>query len=314
MKRYAIPLILIAAFVAGGGWYVAQRPRNLASLLSAPDDSTRRALAEKAVAEATVKSLTTFFADGSPEVRNALFAAMAVRSDDDRLAFVARVALAAVDRFDAAERELMASLMDRLGRHDADSARELMAIGLKGSPVAKELVCRAGGRSEFGMTTEIAALFGDDSPIVRRAALLAVGTNRDVVSEDAIFRLMSDRDDEVKLIAGATLQARGLDERQIELGRKLLHPDSAVRLSLLGDLLRNDGTISDLGPWLSRLGRDTDPAVRAGAARLAFECRVRSTDWLDDLADRDPDPLVRSVAGHYRQRSNAVRAAGGLAP
>lgn len=314
MARYAFPLILIAAVVAGGGWYVVQRPGNLASLLAAHNDSTRQALAEKAVAEATVDLLTTFFADGSPEVRNALFAAVAGRSDDDRIAVVARAGLAAADRFDAVERELMASLMDRLARHDAASAKQLMAIGLNGSPVAKELVCRTGARPEFGMTAEIASLFGDDSPIVRRAALLAVGTNRDVVAEDPLFRLLSDRDDEVKLIAGATLQARGLDEQQIELGRKLFHPDAAVRLSLLSDLLRNDGTIRDVGPWLARLGRDTDPAVRAGAARLAFECRVRSTDWLDELAERDPDPLVRSVADHYRQRSNAVRAAGGFAP
>jgi hypothetical protein len=72
--------------------------------------------------------------------------------------------------------------------------------------------------------------------------------------------------------------------------------------------------VPDIGPWLARLGQDADPAVRAGAARVAFECRIAAGAWLDDLADRDADPLVRSVAGHYRGRAKAVRAAGGFEP
>lgn len=312
--RKVIPLASLVAIVAAGAWFVVQRSRGDLALLTANDDATRTAAADKATATANVDTLTTLFAEGSPEARSALFTAIAARPDDDRLTIIATAVMAALDRLDTTTIDATVTFLDRFSKHDATTAQRLIHTALKGSPIAKEFACRVAGRPAFGMSAEVVAMVTDESPSVRKAAILAIGTDREAVNEETLFRLLSDRDDDVKMAAGATLSARGLDEPQIELGRKLLHPEAAVRLSLLGDLLRNDGTVSDLGPWLMRLSRDANPAVRAGAARLAFEGRVRSADWLDDLAERDPDPLVRSVAGHYRSRSNAVRAAGGFAP
>jgi hypothetical protein len=90
-----------------------------------------------------------------------------------------------------------------------------------------------------------------------------------------------------------------------------MHPDPRIRLSLLMDLKWTGTTVNDPGPWLARLAKDTDPAVRAGAARVAVESQLLTAAWLDDLADRDPDPLVRSVANHYRDRAKSIRTVGG---
>ena len=61
----------------------------------------------------------------------------------------------------------------------------------------------------------------------------------------------------------------------------------------------------DPEPWLERLSRDPDPAVRAGAARVAVEVaaerRLPVPVWVARLADADPDPTVRRIAGFYRR-------------
>jgi len=83
--------------------------------------------------------------------------------------------------------------------------------------------------------------------------------------------------------------------------------------------LRHDDDVADPEPWLERLGRDPDPGVRAGAARVAVELaderRVPAPVWVGRLADADPDATVRRVAHFYRSQPRArpddVRPAGG---
>ena len=113
-----------------------------------------------------------------------------------------------------------------------------------------------------------------------------------------------------RTLTAAALATRGLNNQQITFGRKLMHPDVSVRMSLLIDLKYANESIKDVGPWLARLAKDTEPAVRAGAARVAFECKVGSHDWLAEMADHDPDSLVRQVASHYRQKADDIKTVG----
>ena len=54
--------------------------------------------------------------------------------------------------------------------------------------------------------------------------------------------------------------------------------------------------------WLDRLTADPDPAVRAGAARLAAERRAVLGDRLEQMSRSDPDGTVRRIAGYYHKR------------
>ena len=146
----------------------------------------------------------------------------------------------------------------------------------------------------------------DESAEVRRAAVLAVGPVADgvapAVPDDDLFPRLHDADKEVRELAASALRGRGLTDEQVQLGRQLASPDPGERLKLLLDLTDSDG-VKDVGPWLERLSRDADPAVRLGAARLACECKVVYAAWLDRLAESDPDPLVRQWSGYWRTKA-----------
>jgi hypothetical protein len=114
----------------------------------------------------------------------------------------------------------------------------------------------------------------------------------------------------VRKLCESALVARGRSADEVAFGRRLTHPDPGERLGLLLDLRWADDAVKDVGPWLERLGRDPDPAVRAGAARVAVECRVPFAGWVDKLAAEDPDPTVRRVAGYYRGLAGGVSPAG----
>jgi HEAT repeat protein len=160
----------------------------------------------------------------------------------------------------------------------------------------------------------VVPLLSDPDAEVRRAAMLTVGPAGDgshpVVGNEELFRWLHDRDPEVRELCGDALKTRGLDAEQVHLARQLTHPDPAERLKLLVDLRFAGEAVKDPGPWLERLSRDPDPAVRLGAARVAFESRLLFAGWLDRLADQDPDPTVRRWAGYYRGLSATVKQAG----
>ena len=172
-------------------------------------------------------------------------------------------------------------------------------------------------RRAMGRPEELGAVaprLTDPDADVRRAAILAVGPaaadGPPGVGPEALFPCLHDPDRDVRDLAVSALKSRGLDAGQIELARLLVSPDAADRLQLLHDLATDGAAVTDPGPWLERLSRDPEPAVRAGTARVAHERRLRFTGWLDRLADRDPDPTVRQLAGWYRGRSAGVRQAG----
>ncbi len=174
------------------------------------------------------------------------------------------------------------------------------------SPDQKLDAIRAALRS--GGVVSVVGYLQDESAEVRRAAVLAVGPVPDgqapAVPDDDLFPRLHDPDPEVRQLAAAALRGRGLTDERVQLARQLVSPVATDRLSLLLDLT-DSGAVTDPGPWLERLSRDPEPAVRLGAARLAFECKVVYAGWLDRLAEADPNPLVRRWAGYWRQKVKA---------
>jgi hypothetical protein len=96
------------------------------------------------------------------------------------------------------------------------------------------------------------------------------------------------------------LRSRGRSPRDIRLGRRYTAPDAAERQKLLIDLA--DEEELDVTVWLDRLTADPDPAVRAGAARVAADRRADHGARLEQMSQSDPDTTVRRIAGYYHKK------------
>jgi HEAT repeat protein len=193
--------------------------------------------------------------------------------------------------------------------------RELVRAGLAAPAVdTKVRAIRLALQPGVTLAADVVTLLNDADAGVRSAALLAVGPPGDggpVIGDEELFRWLNDPDRGVRKLCESVLVARGRSADEIAFGRKLTHPEASERLALLLDLRWADDAVKDVGPWLERLSRDPDPAVRAGAARVAAECRVMFAGWLDKLATDDPDATVRQVAAFYRgQAAGGVNTAG----
>lgn len=212
----------------------------------------------------------------------------------------------------AAAVELVPELLNCPDPDAAVRCRDAVRAGLVATSAdGRVRAVRLALRPEIALLADVVPLLNDPEPAVRRAALLAVGPapegSPEVVGDEDLFRCLHDPDPEVRDLCEAALNSRGLDAAQVQLARQLASPDAAERLRLLVDLQWAGETVRDPGPWLERLSRDPDPAVRLGAARVAFERRLTFAGWLDRMAEADPDPTVRHWAGYYRGLSAAVK-------
>jgi hypothetical protein len=155
-----------------------------------------------------------------------------------------------------------------------------------------------------GLPEKVAALLNtatpDASAEVRRLAVLAVGGAEfeEIWPTEDILRYLHDANEEVRLVCEQALRTRGLDGRRLQLAQMLGHPDAAVRAQVPAQIFR----IAEVDPclWLNKLSGDPAPAVRAAAARAAFENREpRFHGRLKEMAERDPSPTVRQIAEIY---------------
>ena len=243
-----------------------------------------------------------------------------VKAVRERLSTADAAALAKplFDGFVTAGPQTQAAILDlvpELARTPAavERCREVVRAGLTAPATGTRLAAvRQALSPAVRVQADVVPLLKDAQPEVRHAALVAVGPVPDgtppVVGTEELFGLLHDADAGVRQLTAQTLRARGLDWEQVSLARQLSHPDPAERLHLLTDLAAARG-VADPGPWLERLSRDVDPAVRLGAARVAHEAKLKFTGWLDRLAAADPDATVRRWAAYYRAQQ-AVRAAG----
>ena len=321
----------VAVLLAVGGGVVALNWTGLSARLteskfrSAATDEARVELAAKLLdsGDAGVARLVEALRTGTPEQCAAVAAAVSAKladlsPDDPKFAAVCRPFLAACDTFSpdgsAAALDLVPAFL-RLTDADAiERCRVLVKGGLAAnSTEGKVRAVRLAMTPQMGLRAEVVPQLNDPAAEVRRVAVTAVGppaVGGPVVETDELFRLLNDPDDEVRLLCEAALSTRGVEPEQIDAGRKLTHPEASERLTLLVDLERGrGGAFRDPGPWLERLSRDPDPAVRAGAARVAFESKLTFAAWLDRLT-QDSDPTVRRIAEFHRDRADRLKQAG----
>lgn len=217
--------------------------------------------------------------------------------------------------------ELLPVILKRTGNTHAARCREAVASGLAMSDPASRLVAiRLSLHPDVKMRGNLIPLLSSPEPEIRRAALFAaasVGDGDSSIADEELFRWLHDPDEGVRQVCYDTLVSRDRSEAEIALGRRLSHPNPGERLKLLMDL-RYDDDVADPEPWLERLSRDPEPAVRAGAVRVAVELankrRQPCPGWVGRVADTDPDSTVRRVAGFFRReqvQSGGIRPAGG---
>lgn len=238
---------------------------------------------------------------------------------DPRAAGLSRSLMEQMGQGGEAGQAVLLPLVPRLMKSPEPDAiarcRDLVRAGIQsGSSTAKIQSIQMALRPEMGLLADVPPLLNDADAEVRRAAMLAVGPTREdaqpVMADEELFRWLHDPDPEVRSLCSSALKTRGLDAEKIHYARQLTHPDPVERLKLLVDLRWGEEAIKDPGPWLERLSRDPDPAVRLGAARVTVECQLHFTTWLDRMAERDPDPSVRRWAGYYRGLANQVKPTG----
>ena len=145
----------------------------------------------------------------------------------------------------------------------------------------------------------VVPLLDDPAADVRRAAVLALGPLRDgvaLVEDDELLPRLHDEDGEVRRLAEMALRSRGRSTRDILMGKLAAARKPAERHRLLLEL-SGDHELN-LNAWLDRLSRDADPAVRAGAARVAADRHADLGGRLAQMSARRPGrhrPADRSV-------------------
>jgi HEAT repeat protein len=334
VRRVAVGLAVVLA--GAGAWagfnraalqagYAAYRVRAAAT----EDDRAKWADRLASYGDAGLPHLVGFVRSGDPACGPAAAAALGrylegLPDGDPRAVTLAGQLLDAPPAAGAttAVLELIPAVLKRTGPAHAARCREVVAAGLRmPDPAARLLAVRLAMHPEVRMRADLVPLLSAPEPEVRRAALFAIGPATDadpVVGDEELFRWLHDPDAGVRKVCYDALVSRGRTEPEIAMGRRLTNPDPGERLRLLLDL-RYDDDVPDPEPWLERLGRDPEPAVRAGAARVAVEVaadrRLSVPVWVGRLADADPDPTVRRVAGYFRALpvtapDGAVRPAG----
>jgi hypothetical protein len=315
-----MPVLLLA--VAAGVW---QRERlwiwYCAERLERAADDRRGAWADRlaAAGEPAVPTLLGFFGHDDPGVCAAARAGVErliadwPADDPRRLAFARRFA-DAEPRFSTPGRSAALDLLPAVlacGDEDvAKKAKGMVATAAKSESVDLRIQAVATAlRPDVDALDEIVPLLKDPEAEVRRAAVLALAPVRDgataVVTDEELLHCLHDRDPEVRRLCEMGLRSRGRSPRDIYLGRRYTAPDSAERQKLLLDLSDEEGL--DVTVWLERLTHDPDPAVRAGAVRVAVERRADLRDRLEQMSRSDPDGTVRRITDYYRKRLLASR-------
>lgn len=318
--RWAMPVLMLSTAVGVWQrerlwiWYCAER-------LERAGDGGRGAWADKlaAVGEPAVPTLLRLFRHDEPgacaAARDGLEHLTREWATDDprRLAF-ARQFANAEPRFSTPGRQAALDLLPMvLACGDADVAgkvKGMIATAAKSESVDLRVQAVAAAlRPGVEALDAIAPLLADPDVGVRRAAVLALGPVPDgakpVVSDEDLLRCLHDADAEVRRLCEMGLRSRGRTPRDIQLGRRYTAPDPAERQKLLLDLSDDDHL--DLTVWLERLTSDPDPAVRAGAARVAVERRADLGPRLGEMSRSDPDGTVRRIAGYYHRKLMASR-------
>jgi HEAT repeat protein len=222
----------------------------------------------------------------------------------------ARLLLAAQSASDSDVRSAALTMADQLLTSAgtpplAEIVREQVRLGLHDDQV--DTRCRAirlAQRPEIGQLDAVVPLLNDASADVRRSALLAVGPVPEALATDDLLHWLHDPDADIRRLCEQALRGRGINDRQMRLGRIMTDPRPQVRLQILGYLHQD----SELDPsiWLRRLSHDPSAAVRAAAARAAGERPLDSLrDRLEQMSQNDPSATVKQLALFYLRQDRS---------
>lgn len=184
-----------------------------------------------------------------------------------------------------------------------DACKAMAERGLKDDrPAARvaaiQLVRREPIRKDKQLLEQAIPLLRDAQPAVRRAALLVLAAESELVREEVFLPLLHDDDVEVQYLCELALRKRGLQDDDLAMARLISDKNPATRMRVLGYLHQRSDI--NLGEWLRQLSHDAEPAVRAAAIRACAEMpHVNMTDRLREMAERDPSETVRQNARYY---------------
>jgi len=317
---------LLVALVAGAGTWVALNATELRArfaareLTAAATDEERAQWADALIGygDPGMRHLAACVQNGSDPTRAAAVAAMEKHLDslpdgDPRALRFSGAVLDALPPTSETETcavmRLVPLVLKRTGSTYAMRCRGAAAAGLKVASAETRLAAvRLAMHPDIKLRAEVKPLLAAPEPEVRSVALFAVASATDgetLVTDEELFRWLHDADASVRKVCRDALVTRGRSEAEIGLGQRLTHADPAERLKLLLDL-RYDEDVADPEPWLERLSRDPEPAVRAGATRVAVELatahKLTCPAWVARIADADAHPTVRFVAAYYRSQ------------
>jgi hypothetical protein len=166
---------------------------------------------------------------------------------------------------------------------------------------ALQLLMREPMRKDKDLLEKTIPLLTDRDAAVRKAVLLLLAKERDLVREESFLPLLHDDDAEVRYLCEMALRKRGLRDDDIEIARMISDPSPATRMRVLYRLQRMPD--ANLVEWLRRLSLDPAPAVRAAAARAVGENpHVDLSARLRAMATEDPSETVRQNALFYLQQ------------
>jgi hypothetical protein len=325
-KKWAIRVVAASLVVLAGvaGWAGSNAAQLRARFAAyqigrAGSDEDRARAADRLLALGPVGSakLVAFLRLGDSACRSAAAAALERRfnelpdADPHAVLLVGQVLGEFAQSDDAGRRAILGLLpimMKRTGTTFAAQCREAIAAGLKMSdPEARLQAIRLAMHPDLRMRADLVRFVNDPLPRIRGAALFGAAMAADgeqLIGDEDLFHWLHDPDEGVRKICYDALVSRDRSEAEINLARRLVHPDPDERLKLLYDL-RYEDDVADPEPWLERLSRDANPAVRLGAARVVLEVMTERKQncpvWLNRVIEGDPDPTVRRVALFFRK-------------
>jgi hypothetical protein len=219
--------------------------------------------------------------------------------------------------------EMALSVLGRLGASEVPVCRQIACFGLGSvySSVRREAV-RVARHYGSQLRPQWLELLKDPEAEVRRTALFTAAAFEDSstwLADEELFHWLHDPDEGVRRICHDVLLSRGRTVLEIDLGRRLTHPDAQERLKLIAELRYDDG-VMDPEPWLHYLVRDPEAAVRVAAVRAVAELRLQRRSlcppWVESVTQADPDAMARRIMRYYqelplRMYGGELRPAGG---
>lgn len=204
--------------------------------------------------------------------------------------------------------EMALTVVRRYGTSKVPACRQIVCLGLSSvsGSVRREAV-RVAQHYGSSLRQHWLDLLKDLEAEVRRAALFTVAAFEDSstwITDEELFHWLHDPDEGVRRICHDALLSRGRTVLEIDLGRRLTHPDAHERLKLIAEL-RYDDVVVDPEPWLHYLVRDPEAAVRVAAVRAVAELRAQRRSscpfWVESVVRADPDALARRIMRYYQE-------------